>query len=184
VLPPTLATMTPQNFNAIRYDGNHSLWKELNGQLDVQFFHVGMGFKPAGAHVQRRSEDPQAREVHFRPSLFNYENTTVDTQQLTGDLGFSGFKLFKAPELDRTTWCRSRRQLLPRGGRHWPVRPFGPRPGDRYLREKAKNSLTSPSSGSRLRTRTPRALWSTPCSTRPAPPAPIASISTARPSAW
>jgi glucan biosynthesis protein len=101
VLPPTLATMTPQNFNAIRYDGNHSLWKELNGQLDVQFFHVGMGFKTAGAHAQRRSEDPQAREVHFRPSLFNYENTTVDTQQLTGDLGFSGFKLFKAPELDR-----------------------------------------------------------------------------------
>ena len=45
VLPPTLATMTPQNFNAIGYDGNHSLWKDLKGQLDVQFFHVGMGFK-------------------------------------------------------------------------------------------------------------------------------------------
>ncbi|WP_204128397.1 glucan biosynthesis protein, partial [Pseudomonas ogarae] len=42
-----------------------------------------------------------AREVHFRPTLFNYENTSVDTQQLKGDLGFAGFKLFKAPELDR-----------------------------------------------------------------------------------
>ena len=101
VLPPTLATMTPQNFNAIRYDGNHSLWNELNGQLDVQFFHVGMGFKQP---VRMYSVDPKtrmAREVHFRPSLFNYENTTVDTKQLTGDLGFSGFKLFKAPELDK-----------------------------------------------------------------------------------
>lgn len=101
VLPPTLATMTPQNFNAIGYDGNHSLWKELNGQLDVQFFHVGMGFKTP---VRMHSVDPktrEAREVHFRPSLFNYEKTTVDTKQLTGDLGFSGFKLFKAPELDR-----------------------------------------------------------------------------------
>ena len=101
VLPPTLATMTPQNFNAIGYDRNHSLWKELNGQLDVQFFHVGMGFKTP---VRMHSVDPktrEAREVHFRPSLFNYEKTTVDTQQLTGDLGFSGFKLFKAPELDR-----------------------------------------------------------------------------------
>ncbi|KJH75269.1 glucan biosynthesis protein D [Pseudomonas sp. ES3-33] len=101
VLPPTLATMTPQNFNAIRYDADHSLWNDLNGQLDVQFFHVGMGFKQP---VRMYSVDPktrQAREVHFRPSLFNYEKTTVDTQQLKGDLGFSGFKLFKAPELDR-----------------------------------------------------------------------------------
>ncbi len=74
VLPPTLATMTPQNFNAIRYDGNHSLWKDLKGQLDVQFFfHVGMGFKQP---VRMYSVDPKtrlAREVHFRPSLFNYE---------------------------------------------------------------------------------------------------------------
>ncbi|MDQ3202252.1 MAG: glucan biosynthesis protein, partial [Pseudomonadota bacterium] len=101
VLPPTLATMTPQNFNAIRYDGNHSLWKDLKGQLDVQFFHVGMGFKQP---VRMYSVDPktrQSREVHFRPSLFNYEKTTVDTKQLKGDLGFAGFKLFKAPELDR-----------------------------------------------------------------------------------
>jgi len=73
VLPPTLATMTPQNFNAIGYDRNHSLWKELNGQLDVQFFHVGMGFKTP---VRMHNVDPktrEAREVHFRPSLFNYE---------------------------------------------------------------------------------------------------------------
>src|SRR3546814_9467525 len=41
------------------------------------------------------------REVHFRPELFNYEKTTVNTSQLTGDLGFSGFRVFKAPELDR-----------------------------------------------------------------------------------
>ena len=101
VLPPTLATMTPQNFNAIRYDGEHSLWKENKGQLDVQFFHVGMGFRQP---VRMYSVDPKtrmAREVHFRPALFNYENTSVDTQQLKGDLGFAGFKLFKAPELDR-----------------------------------------------------------------------------------
>ena len=57
-MPPTLATMTPQNFNAIRYDGNHSLWKELKGQLDVQFFHVGMGFKQP---VRMYSVDPKTR---------------------------------------------------------------------------------------------------------------------------
>jgi glucan biosynthesis protein len=99
-LPPTLANMTPQQFNAIQYDANHSLWKDVKGQLDVQFFHVGMGFRTP---VRMYSVDPsshQAREVHFRPELFNYNDSKVEQKQLQGDLGFSGFKLFKAPEID------------------------------------------------------------------------------------
>lgn len=98
-LPPTLAKMTPQQFNAIQYDPAHSLWNDIKGQLDVQFFHVGMGFKQP---VRMYSVDPQtkeAREVHFRPQLFNYESSGVDKAQLKGDLGFAGFKLFKAPEI-------------------------------------------------------------------------------------
>lgn len=98
-LPPTLATMTPQQFNAIQYDANHSLWKDLNGQLDVQFFHVGMGFRTPVRMYSVDAASRQAREVHFRPSLFNYNDSKVDQKQLKGDLGFSGFKLFKAPEI-------------------------------------------------------------------------------------
>jgi glucan biosynthesis protein len=101
VLPPTLANMTPQQFNAIQYDAGHSLWKELNGQLDVQFFHVGMGFKQPVRMYSVDATSNMAREVHFHPSLFNYQSSGVDTQQLKGDLGFAGFKLFKAPEIDR-----------------------------------------------------------------------------------
>ncbi|PBP80835.1 glucan biosynthesis protein D [Pseudomonas syringae] len=99
VLPPVLANMTPQQFNAIRYDPNHSLWKDVHGQLDVHFFHVGMGFKTP---VRMYSVDPQskqAREVHFRHDLFNYENSGIDKNLVKGDLGFAGFKLFKAPEI-------------------------------------------------------------------------------------
>jgi glucan biosynthesis protein len=45
-LPETLATMTPQAYNAIRYDEKQSLWNNIEGrQLDVQFFHMGMGFR-------------------------------------------------------------------------------------------------------------------------------------------
>ncbi len=100
-LPPTLANMTPQQFNAIGYDANHSLWNDLNGQLDVQFFHVGMGFRTPVRMYSVDADRKQAREVHFHPPLFNYQNTTVDTSQLKGDLGFAGFKLFKAPNLER-----------------------------------------------------------------------------------
>ncbi|WCE08477.1 MULTISPECIES: glucan biosynthesis protein D [Pseudomonas] len=98
-LPDTLANMTPQQFNAIGYDAQHSLWHDLKGQLDVQFFHVGMGFKTP---VHMYSVDPktnEAKEVHFRPELFNYNDSGVDKSQLKGDLGFAGFKLFKAPHL-------------------------------------------------------------------------------------
>ncbi len=76
-LPDTLAKMTPQQFNAIGYDAQHSLWHDLKGQLDVQFFHVGMGFKTP---VHMYSVDPktnEAKEVHFRPELFNYNDSDV-----------------------------------------------------------------------------------------------------------
>ncbi|MBE1178160.1 glucan biosynthesis protein, partial [Escherichia coli] len=44
-----------------------------------------------------------AREIHFRPELFKYNDAGVDTKQLEGqsDLGFAGFRVFKAPELAR-----------------------------------------------------------------------------------
>ena len=100
-LPPTLANLTPQNYNAIGYDPQHSLWHDMNGPLDIQFFHVGMGFNQP---VRMYSIDPQtqqAKEIHFRPDLFEYAKADVDVSQLEGqgDLGFAGFRVFKEPSL-------------------------------------------------------------------------------------
>ncbi|MEJ4044944.1 glucan biosynthesis protein D [Erwinia sp. SLM-02] len=103
-LPETLATLTPQAYNEIQYDANHSLWNGIdNRQLDVQFFHVGMGFKRRIRMFSVDSGSREAREIHFRPELFNYNNAHVDTAQLEGktDLGFAGFRAFKKPELAR-----------------------------------------------------------------------------------
>ncbi|WP_025903347.1 glucan biosynthesis protein D [Tatumella sp. UCD-D_suzukii] len=103
-LPETLANLTPQDYNAIQYDASHSLWNNVpDRELDVQFFHVGMGFK---RRIRMFSVDPAthyAREVHFRPELFNYNDAHVDVSQLKGktDLGFAGFRVFKKPELAR-----------------------------------------------------------------------------------
>ncbi|NGX85914.1 glucan biosynthesis protein [Rahnella sp. Lac-M11] len=103
-LPKTLAELTPQAYNAIQYDHAHSLWNGLpDRQLDVELFHVGMGFR---RRVRMYSVDPVkhlAREIHFRPELFNYHDAGVDTKQLEGfsNLGFAGFKVNKAPELTR-----------------------------------------------------------------------------------
>ncbi|PIJ50090.1 glucan biosynthesis protein D [Erwinia sp. OLTSP20] len=101
-LPATLANLTPQAYNEIAYDQAHSLWNNIEGrQIDVQFFHVGMAFK---RRIRMFSVDPanrEAREIHFRPELFNYNDAHVDTAQLQGktDLGFAGFRAFKAPQL-------------------------------------------------------------------------------------
>ncbi|ACS86887.1 glucan biosynthesis protein D [Musicola paradisiaca] len=103
-LPATLANLSPQAYNSIQYDAGHSLWNGIaKRQLDVHFFHVGMGFR---RRVRMFTLDPhthQAQEIYFRPALFNYHNAGVDTRQLEGqsDLGFAGFKVFKAPELAR-----------------------------------------------------------------------------------
>ncbi|MCQ4093403.1 glucan biosynthesis protein D [Erwinia persicina] len=101
-LPETLATLTPQAYNEIQYDANHSLWNGIdNRQLDVQFFHVGMGFKRRIRMFSVDGASREAREIHFRPELFNYNDAHVDTKQLEGktDLGFAGFRAFKKPEL-------------------------------------------------------------------------------------
>ncbi|EOC1556096.1 glucan biosynthesis protein, partial [Cronobacter dublinensis] len=77
-LPNTLATLTPQAYNSIQYDAGHSLWNNLEGrQLDVQFFHVGMGFRRRVRMFSLDSATRQAREVHFRPELFNYHDAGV-----------------------------------------------------------------------------------------------------------
>lgn len=109
-LPDTLATMTPQAYNSIQYDAEKSLWHNVeNRQLDAQFFHMGMGFR---RRVRMFSVDPAthlAREIHFRPELFKYNDAGVDTKQLEGqsDLGFAGFRVFKARNWRAATWFLS-----------------------------------------------------------------------------
>jgi len=103
-LPQTLAELTPQAYNAIEYDHGHSLWHDLpNRQLDVELFHVGMGFKRRVRMYSVDADKHLAREIHFRPELFNYHDAGVKTEQLEGitNLGFAGFKVNKAPELTR-----------------------------------------------------------------------------------
>jgi glucan biosynthesis protein len=74
-LPPTLANLTPQAYNSIQYDANHSLWNNIEERkLDIQFFHVGMGFRRRVRMFSLDAATQQAREIHFRPELFKYND--------------------------------------------------------------------------------------------------------------
>ncbi len=58
-----------------------------------------MGFRRRVRMFSLDAATQQAREIHFRPELFKYNDAGVDTRQLEGqsDLGFAGFRVFKAP---------------------------------------------------------------------------------------
>ncbi len=93
-LPPTLANLTPQAYNSIQYDANHSLWNNIEERkLDIQFSTSGWG-SVAVRMFSLDASTQQAREIHFRPELFKYNDAGVDTRQLEGqsDLGFAGFR--------------------------------------------------------------------------------------------
>jgi glucan biosynthesis protein len=103
-LPPTLANLTPAGLQQHSVRCEHSLWNNIEERkLDIQFFHVGMGFRRRVRMFSLDAATQQAREIHFRPELFKYNDAGVDTKQLEGqsDLGFAGFRVFKAPELAR-----------------------------------------------------------------------------------
>lgn len=99
-LPATLANLTPQAYNSIQYDHAHSLWHDIpNRQLDAELFHVGMGFKRRVKMFALDGDKHQAREIHFRPELFNYHDAGVDTKQLEGNptSALPDLKLTKLP---------------------------------------------------------------------------------------
>lgn len=97
-LPPTLAELTPRQYNEIEYQADHAPWGQ-GEQLNLQFVHAGMGFdRPVRMHSVEPSSG-LAREIRFRPELFDYSRTDVDPSQLVDDLGFAGFRVFKAPSL-------------------------------------------------------------------------------------
>lgn len=94
-LPSTLANLAPLNYQKIRYAPSQALWHgDSDSDLRIRFFHVGMQFN---VPVRMHAVDPdtnEAHEIHFRPALFDYDGSGVDTTQLQGkDLGFAGFKL-------------------------------------------------------------------------------------------
>ncbi len=104
VLPATLREITPQRYNAIRTNPAQSLWHDdANRQLDVQFFHMGMGFTSPVMMYSVDNTTGQATPIHFNTDQFIYGDSHVETAQLKdrSDLGFAGFRVFKAPHLDQ-----------------------------------------------------------------------------------
>ena len=74
-LPETLATMTPQAYNAIRYDESSPCGTTLKA-VSLTCSSSTWGWASAAAcGCSPDQSTSQAREIHFRPELFSYGDT-------------------------------------------------------------------------------------------------------------
>ena len=98
-VPEALSKLSWDQWQAIGFRDEHSLWREQKLNLQVRFFHLGW-------HMLTPVElyevvDGQAQQLAYDPALFDYDGSGLHGGGLPRDLGFAGFRV-----LFRTDWAR------------------------------------------------------------------------------
>ncbi|HEX6144975.1 MAG TPA: glucan biosynthesis protein [Geminicoccaceae bacterium] len=88
--PPVLAELNYDQHRDIRFRTDHSLWHDRKIDAEVQFFHLGYGFRQP-VHMYEVA-DGQQREILYDPALFDYGKNTFEVN-FSEHLGFAGFRL-------------------------------------------------------------------------------------------
>ncbi len=90
-LPPAMARLGYDQYQSIRFRGDHSLWGDLGSAFRLQFFHVGRTFnQPVRLH---EVVDGQAREIIYDPAMFEWDKSGVDPASMKDRAGFAGFRV-------------------------------------------------------------------------------------------
>jgi glucans biosynthesis protein len=98
-LPPQLATLDWDRWQAIRFRDDHSLWAGDGAWFQARFFHLGFTVvKPVRMYSV---ENGQAQELAYDSAMFDYSRSGVDGHKLPANLGFAGFRL-----LFHSDWTR------------------------------------------------------------------------------
>jgi periplasmic glucans biosynthesis protein len=91
VLPPTMAKLGYDQYQSIRFRGDHSLWGDLGSAFRLQFFHVGRTFnQPVRLH---EILEGQAREIIYDPAMFEWDKSGIDPASMKDRAGFAGFRV-------------------------------------------------------------------------------------------
>lgn len=89
-LPKSLKDITWDDYQAIQFRPEASLWREDGSAFRAQLFHLGLYFqRPVRIH---ELVDGQARELTYDPDYFKYTGERP-LGDLPEDLGFAGFRL-------------------------------------------------------------------------------------------
>ena len=99
VLPPPIAKLSWDQWQAIRFRDNHSLWAGEGVWYQARFFHLGFTVtKPVRLYSV---ESGHAQELAYDAAMFDYSRSGVDAHKLAPNLGFAGFRL-----LFHSDWTR------------------------------------------------------------------------------
>src|SRR5450755_304361 len=91
VLPPSMAKLGYDQYQSIRFRGDHSLWGDAGLAFRLQFFHVGRTFNQP-VHVYE-VVDGQAREIVYDPAMFEWDKSGIDPASMKDRAGFAGFRI-------------------------------------------------------------------------------------------
>lgn len=90
-LPPAMAKLGYDQYQSIRFRGDHALWADAGLEFRVQFFHVGRSFtEPVRLY---EVIDGQSREIVYDPAMFEWEKSGVDPSLMKDHAGFAGFRV-------------------------------------------------------------------------------------------
>jgi periplasmic glucans biosynthesis protein len=98
-LPPAIAALDWDHWQAIRFREERSLWAGEGLRFQVRFAHPGyMLDRPVRMY---EVVNGAAREISFDPALFDYSHSGIRPTAVPANLGFAGFRLFH-----HTDWTR------------------------------------------------------------------------------
>jgi glucans biosynthesis protein len=90
--PKALVDLDYDQYQSIRFHRDEALWTDVpDGNFRLEFFHMGRGFKEPVRMYE--IAEGQAREVLYRPELFDLGRSGVNARSLPKDLAFAGFRI-------------------------------------------------------------------------------------------
>jgi glucans biosynthesis protein len=98
-LPPAVAALDWDHWQAIRFRDERSLWADDGLRFQVRFAHPGYTLdKPVRMY---EVVNGSAREITFDATLFDYTRAGIRPAAVPANLGFGGFRI-----LHHTNWAR------------------------------------------------------------------------------
>lgn len=98
-LPQSVADLTWDQYQSIRFKDDHTLWGDENLPVAAKFFHLGLFFKTPVRMYQ--VEHGQAQELAYDPAMFDYGQSSLDGASLPENLGFAGFRILDTNDMTR-----------------------------------------------------------------------------------
>ena len=90
-VPAAMSKLGYDQYQSIRFRGDHSLWGDAGTAFRLQFFHVGRTFTQP-VHMYE-VVDGQAREIVYDPAMFEWDKSGIDPGTMKDHAGFAGFRV-------------------------------------------------------------------------------------------